>query len=110
MFGIFASIRIKDGRQQQFLETIKDTARRSVEQESGCVRFDVWQDSNDSGRYHLYEVYTDEAAFECHLATAHAKQAMEGSSDWAEGPFEVTRATSIHPDGTRPFETAAPAG
>ena len=43
---------------------MKDAALRSVEEEVGCLRFDVWQDASDASCYHLYEVYTDEAAFE----------------------------------------------
>ena len=76
--------------------------------EPGCVRFDVFRDDADENRYLLYEVYADEAAFEDHLATPHARRAMEGSKEWAEAPFEVTRATSIFPNDTVSFETVVP--
>jgi autoinducer 2-degrading protein len=105
MFGIFASIRIRPDRRENFLATIKDTAYRSVRDEPGCVRFDVFQDDRDANRYLLYEVYTDEAAFEDHLATPHARRAMEGSQEWAEAPFEASRATSIFPNDPTSFET-----
>ena len=105
MFGIFASISIKSGLHDQFLSTIRDTAHKSVTEEAGCVRFDVFKDLANENRYVLYEVYTDEAAFETHLKTAHAKRAMEGTKTWAESPFEVTRAESIHPEHPRAFET-----
>ncbi len=105
MFGIFASIRIKPDQRDRFLATIRDTALRSVRDESGCLRFDVFEDLADENRYHLYEVYTDEAAFQDHLDTPHARRAMEGSQEWGEGPFTVTRAASIYPDREQFFRT-----
>jgi quinol monooxygenase YgiN len=38
MFGIFATIKIKPDQHEQFLITIRETARRSVESEPGCLR------------------------------------------------------------------------
>ena len=110
MFAIFASIRINPDQRERFLAAIKDTANRSVRDEPGCVRFDVFRDDGDENRYLLYEVYTDEAAFQDHLATAHAQRAMAGSRQWAETPFEVTRATSVYPSDPECFETVTPEG
>ena len=107
MFAIFASISIEPERRDQFVSTITDTAQCSVRNEPGCGRFDVFQDANDENRYHLYEVYTDEAAFEEHLATPHAKRAMAGSQDFAQGPSDATRANSVYPVGQRAYETIA---
>ena len=87
---------------------MRDTALRSVRDEPGCLRFDVFEDLADENRYLLYEVYTDETAFQDHLDTQHAKRAMEGSQEWGEGPFEVTRAASIYPNGESYFETPEP--
>lgn len=108
MFAIFASIKIKPDQQENFLTAIKETAHLSVHEEPGCLRFDVFRDDSDESRYLLYEVYTDEAAFQVHLATPHAQHAMQGSKEWAEAPFEVTRATSIFPVEPMSFETAIP--
>ncbi len=103
MFGVFASITIKPAQREQFLSTIRETARLSVDEEPGCVRFDVFRDAGQENRYLLYEVYVDESAFEEHLETAHARRAMEGSRVWAESPFDVARAHSIFPDSEIAF-------
>jgi quinol monooxygenase YgiN len=95
---IFATIDIKPDQHEQFLITIRETARRSVESEPGCLRFDVFQDLADQNRYILYEVYTSEDAFQKHLATPHARHAMEKSWDWATGGFDVTRAIRVYPN------------
>ena len=107
MFEIFATIRIKAEERDRFLATINDTAARSVRDEPGCVRFDVFQDESDENHYLLYEVYTDKKAFEKHLVTPHARQAMEGSKQWAESSFEVTRAISVFPTEPGSFDTLA---
>ena len=103
MFGIFASIRINPDKRDDFLATIKDTALRSVRDEPGCLRFDVFEDLADEIRYLLYEVYTDEAAFQEPLDTPDAQRAMEGSQECGEGPFEVTRGASIYPNSEKNF-------
>jgi quinol monooxygenase YgiN len=105
MFGIFATIKIKPDQRDGFLGTIKETAFRSVSDEPGCLRFDVFQDLADENRYILYEVYTDEEAFKEHLSTSHARSAMERSRDWAEKGFEVTRAVSVYPNAEQYFAT-----
>ena len=105
MFGIFATINIKPEQRDPFLATIRETELRSMFDEQGCLRFDVFQDLADGNRYILYEVYTSEGAFQEHLATPHARRAMERSRDWAERGFEVVRATSVYPSETRHFAT-----
>ena len=105
MFGILATIRIKPDQRDQFLATIRETALSSVNSEPGCLRFDVFQDLADENRYILYEVYTSEDAFHEHLATPHARRAMEASRDWADKGFDVTRAMSVYPSGERYFAT-----
>jgi quinol monooxygenase YgiN len=107
MFGIFAMIKIKPDQRAAFLDTIKETAFRSVSSEPGCMRFDVFQDLADENRYILYEVYTDEEAFKNHLTTSHAQSAMARSQDWAEKGFEVTRANSVYPTEQRYFATSS---
>ena len=46
-------------------------AKGSVNDEPGCLRFDVIQDAGDPNRIWLYEVYVDEAAFQEHLKAPH---------------------------------------
>ena len=105
MLAIFATIKIKPDQRDSFLGTMRETAFRSVSGEPGCMRFDVFQDLADENRYILYEVYTSEDAFQKHLATPHARHAMEKSRGWAAGGFEVTRATSVYPNAEGCFIT-----
>jgi len=64
MFGICATINIKPDQRDSFLAVIRETAERSAKDEPGCLRFDVFQDLTNENRYILYEVYTDQEAFQ----------------------------------------------
>ena len=57
MFVIIAPIQIKEGHRDAFVESMIDDAKGSVENEPGCLRFDVIQDGADPNRIWLYEVY-----------------------------------------------------
>ena len=70
MYVIIAPIQIKEGFKDQFMGPMLDDARGSVNDEPGCLRFDVIQDAGDSNRIWLYEVYKDEAAFQAHTPGA----------------------------------------
>jgi quinol monooxygenase YgiN len=44
---------------------------RAVRREPGCLTFTAYGARDAPGRFYLYEVYTDAAAFEAHLKTDH---------------------------------------
>ena len=47
------------------------TLVRQVRSEPGCTVFDAYEARDTPGRFYLYEVYTDAAAFAAHLKTEH---------------------------------------
>jgi quinol monooxygenase YgiN len=56
-----------------FREAMEAQARASLENEEGCIQFDVCTDPDDANVCFLYEIYTDKQAFDAHLASAHFK-------------------------------------
>lgn len=52
--------------------------------EPGCLRFDVSVNKEDPHRFHLYEVYADDAAFKQHMESASLKQYLATTKDWAD--------------------------
>jgi quinol monooxygenase YgiN len=44
---------------------------RDVRREPGCVTFTAYEARDIPGRFYLYEIYTDSAAFDAHLKTSH---------------------------------------
>ena len=73
-YAITVAFELVDGAFAKFYELISDNARRSVEAEPGCLRFDVLTPANGrEGQVFLYEIYEDQMAFDVHLASAHFK-------------------------------------
>ena len=91
MYVIIAPIKIKSGFKDRFVEEMLGDARGSVDNEPGCLRFDVIQDSDDPDKIWLYEVYKDEAAFHEHEKAPHFIKWLNAVKDWrVDGPREST--------------------
>lgn len=98
MFALIVSVTIKPERREEFLRAIAEDSRGSREDEPGCRRFDVLQDTADPNHYFFYEVYADEAAFQAHTAAPHYRV-------WADAvergvlarPAELIRCRTVFP-------------
>lgn len=71
MYCLLLKTQLKPGSLEAFMEAMRINAVASVRDEPGCLVFDVLRDRSDPDRVWLYEVYTDEAAFEAHMQTPH---------------------------------------
>lgn len=71
MFAVTVTFHIAPGRMPAFLPCVTRNASASLEREAGCHRFDVATDPDRPDEVFLYELYTDAAAFEAHLAAPH---------------------------------------
>ena len=65
-------------------------AHASLEQESGCLRYDIHQNRGDPTEFWVYEVYQGQDAFEYHQGTRHVKKRHELMSDWYAAGFSPT--------------------
>lgn len=57
---------IKPEHRKAFEEVIRSHAKRTKEQEEGCVAFEVLIPKQDDNKIFLYECYRDAAAFDVH--------------------------------------------
>ena len=73
MFAIVVTIQIKPEYVQAFMPLMLTNAAASLAQESGCLRFDICTNPNAVEEVFLYELYTDAAMFDVHLASEHFK-------------------------------------
>jgi quinol monooxygenase YgiN len=71
VLALVVTIECPPGTRDGFLEAVRAQAAASLEQEPGCLRFDVCESVNHPDRFVLYEVYADEAAWEAHPRTEH---------------------------------------
>ncbi len=65
-----------------FSARVLQQAADSLTAEPGCRVFDVCVDPEHNGRFFLYEVYDNAAAFEHHLASAHFKAFDADVAGW----------------------------
>ena len=63
MFTVIVDLRVKPDRVDEFIGAIHTNALATVNDEPGCLRFDVHRDQEDPHRFYLYEVYVDRDAF-----------------------------------------------
>ncbi len=70
-FSIIVEYETEDGREDEFLQIIRDHARRTLEEEPGCLRFEVLKPVERSGapipnRIIVSEYYASYSAVESH--------------------------------------------
>ena len=97
MISIFVTIQVKPGLRDRFAEASLADARGSVEDEPGCFRFDILQDDLDPDRFHLYEVYADQAALETHRQAPHYLKWRDTAGDWIQGDVQRVQCTTVFP-------------
>jgi quinol monooxygenase YgiN len=66
------------------LRTLLDGMLDSSRAEPGNLRYDLWQDQSEPGRFFLDELYVDGAAVAAHRATAHFQVYLAVINDLAE--------------------------
>lgn len=71
MFVITVVFECHSEHRESFAAALKMQASNSVTKEPDCLVFDVCNDPAAPNRFFLYEVYSDEAAFELHLKSDH---------------------------------------
>ena len=72
----------------EFVKAELDTHIELTRQESGCIVFEVTQDSGNINKFNVYEEFTDKASF-----TKHQERA--GNSKWAVVTKNVERHYSV---------------
>lgn len=83
-------IPVKPEHRDEYLRgMIELDARASLENEPGCLRFDVMEDESEPNVVLLYEVYRDRAAFEEHGKSAHIARWRQHSQGWTAGPAQI---------------------
>ena len=72
---------IKPGAKAQFLEIIGEHASKTLENEEGCIQFEVCDPVEGGNRVFLYEMYADDAAFEVHKGSPTLARTRERYAD-----------------------------
>jgi (4S)-4-hydroxy-5-phosphonooxypentane-2,3-dione isomerase len=73
-YAIIVEFTLHEGALQRFMPLMLANASASLDREPGCARFDVLQKPGKPNEIVLYEIYTDRAAFDAHLASPHFQE------------------------------------
>jgi quinol monooxygenase YgiN len=73
MYAVVVSFQIKHHAIADFRAAVLENAVTSLASEPECRQFEVCANPERQDEIFLYELYTDRAAFDAHLASAHFK-------------------------------------
>ena len=96
MYINIATFKVQAEHHAAFTEALIDNASNSVQQEAGCLRFDVLQDESDPNTIYVYEVFRDKADLEAHHETAHSRR-WRAAYAWLAAPIVAHRCFNIFP-------------
>ncbi len=94
---LIVKTQVKPEYREQFIAASLGDAQGSVENEPGCLRFDVIQDEEDPNVIYFYEVYRDQAALDAHVQYPHYVKWRDTVKDWRAAPGRVERGFSVYP-------------
>ena len=82
LFIIHAPLLVSPDRVKDFIDALRLDAIGSINEEPGCLRFDIYQNRENPTELYLYEVYVNKDAFDYHTRTPHIQQWVETVKDW----------------------------
>ena len=96
MYAVCVTFKLNHGETSAFLPLMRGNARTSLTDEIGCMQFDVLTDPANPDSVFLYELYTNRAAFDAHLASAHFK-----TFDRAVATMIASKTVATYPEVTQ---------
>jgi quinol monooxygenase YgiN len=94
---LIVDVQVKPEMRDKFIELLKYDAEHSENDEPGCLRFDLLEDTEKPNHFFFYEVYKDEASMAAHRETPHFKHYFSQINDLIERPNVRNVTKSIHP-------------
>ena len=79
----------------RIIDALWEDANGALDNEEGCLRFDVTVDSTDPNRFMLYEVYRNAEARQIHRAAPYLKRVGAGLDTWLVEPAKMVVATPV---------------
>lgn len=80
-FAIFVTVKINEGKIEDFLAHAYANATAAVRDEPNCHMFRVMQNQDDPNTVHFYEVYTSADCLDDHRETVHYKAYNAATAD-----------------------------
>ena len=84
MYAVVVLFKIKAESAARFANLVLANAKLSLDEEPKCHQFDVCFNAEKPEEIFLYELYTDKAAFDTHLASDHFLSFAKKTADMVE--------------------------
>lgn len=81
MYCIIVKNVVKEGARDEYLAAMRPNAKASVENEEGCLVFDVLEAKGEGNTFYLYEIYSNPEALQAHKQTDHYLESRPLISD-----------------------------
>ena len=90
MIGLFVTIKLKEGKEPDFVEAAKKLVAEVTAKENGCRLYALFKGEAPL-TYHFMERYADQAALEAHRGTDHMKAIGPSMAACFDGRPQITR-------------------
>lgn len=84
MKPLYATFEVLPGHETK-MEQMMAELTQAVRAEPGCLRFVAYRLAHAPRRYHVDEIYADEAAFAAHITSPHARRFNAAIRDMVVG-------------------------
>jgi autoinducer 2-degrading protein len=95
MYQFLVSFTVQPDRRDDFIRAAHKTARDSLANEPGSLRFEVIADAENPDLFYLNEVYADLDAFNAHANGPYFGAFFAEASAYAEGPTWLMRGNLV---------------
>ena len=90
MIGVVATIKVKDGKGDDFVKVATQLVEKVNANEKGCLLYALYK-SDEPNTYVFLERYKDQAAVEEHRGTEHFKTLGRAMGEFMDGRPDVKR-------------------
>lgn len=89
MVKVVAKNFIKADRMNEFIETAEMLVRETVQNDTGCIRYELFQDLSNPQVLTIIEEWEDQSSLDAHMTAKHFKEATTRFPEFAEKPGEI---------------------
>ena len=94
MIGVVATIKVKDGKGDDFVKVASQLVEKVNANEKGCLLYALYK-SDEPNTYVFLERYKDQAAVDEHRGTEHFKTLGRAMGEFMDGRPEVVRLKEV---------------
>ena len=91
MITIVAKQTVKQDKIDSFLSVAKKLVEETLRSDAGCIRYGLFQDSENPGILTFIEEWENQEALDKHMASGHFTELFPQLGEFLEKPTEINR-------------------